>query len=163
MFVVAFYVLRSAYEHATERVTARRSWGGDAMPPLTFFGVSTHTLVLSVVLLPSIKHPLVFAALVGLDVVENAYCLYSLWVSAKKTGAGAGMAAVAPAAGAGGVGHTRSLRRGSSTARVVAIARAMSQAGVAPENRHQVCGHTRTRTRKPAQKVSIRLGAQAHR
>ena len=116
------------------------------MPPLTFFGVSLHELVLSLVLLPSIKHPLVFAALVGLDVVENAYCLYSLWVSAKKTGAGAGMAAVAPAAAAGGVRHTRTLRRGSSTASVSAIAKAMSRAGVAPENRRQVCGHAHAHT-----------------
>ena len=161
VFVVAFYALRSAFEHVTERVTARRSWGGDAMPPLTFIGVSLHTLVLSLVLLPSIKHPLVFAALIGLDVVENAYCLYSLWVSAKKTGAGAGMAAVAPAAGDGGVGRTRSsLRRGSSTANVVAIARTMSQTGVAAEKRRQVRGRAHAHTREYAQRVSMCLGTR---
>ena len=78
-----FFGLRASYEYAIDMATSRH-FGSDALPVVSFAAVCTHEICLSI-MLTSIKHPLVFVTLVLADVCENAFCLYSLYQTVRKT------------------------------------------------------------------------------
>ena len=54
-----------------------KSFGSDGMPVICLAGVGMHEVCLTL-MMTSISHPLIFAMLILCDVLENAYCLWSL-------------------------------------------------------------------------------------
>ena len=78
-----FFAMRAIYEYIVELVTAR-AYGSDGLPVMSFFGVALHEICLSV-MITSVKHPAVFCTLLASDVLENAYCLYSLHAAMQRT------------------------------------------------------------------------------
>ena len=74
--IPVFFGFRSWYEYKVDAVITDK-YGSDKLPFMSFSGVMLHEICLSV-MITSIKHPLVFVALVLSDVFENAFCLWSL-------------------------------------------------------------------------------------
>jgi len=74
--VLGFFCMRAAYEYAIDRVTSYH-FGSDALPLVNFAAVAIHEICLSL-MLTNVKHPIVFVTLVTADILENAYCLWSL-------------------------------------------------------------------------------------
>ena len=72
-----FFVLRASYEYGADIMTSK-TFGSDGMPVICMGGVGMHEICLTL-MMTSISHPLIFGMLVLCDVVENAYCLWSLY------------------------------------------------------------------------------------
>ncbi len=79
LLIPVFFIVRAGFEYGADAITSR-TFGSDGMPPLNFAGVLMHEICLSV-MITSIKHPLVFASLVLSDVLENTFCLWSVFIS----------------------------------------------------------------------------------
>ena len=71
-----FFIIRAAFEYIVDIITCN-TFGSDGMAAINFGGVLMHEVCLSV-MITSIKHPLVFVSLVMSDVLENAFCMWSL-------------------------------------------------------------------------------------
>lgn len=84
ILVLVFFALRTCYEIAADSITTK-TFGSDAMPVVSFGGVCMHEICLSF-MMTSINHPLVFTILVLADVLENTFCLYSLYRTVSSIG-----------------------------------------------------------------------------
>jgi len=76
VIVPLFFTIRFLFETYIERVVAPH-FSADKMPPLIIFGVFVHEVCLSL-MLSSLEHVAVLGVLIGADVLENAYCLWSV-------------------------------------------------------------------------------------
>ena len=74
--VPVFFFLKMWYEYTADGVLTK-SFGSDMYPPVAMFGAMFNEAVLSV-MITNVKSPFVFAVLLLADVVENAFCFYSL-------------------------------------------------------------------------------------
>ena len=74
--------MRATYEYAIDRATSYH-FGSDGLPVMSFGSVSIHEICLSL-MLTNIKHPIVFVTLIMADILENAFCLWSLYRSRAK-------------------------------------------------------------------------------
>ena len=74
--------MRATYEYAIDRATSYH-FGSDGLPVVSFGSVSIHEICLSL-MLTNIKHPIVFVTLIMADILENAFCLWSLYRSRAK-------------------------------------------------------------------------------
>ena len=78
-----FFIIRAGFEYGADVITSQ-TFGSDGMPAINFVGVTMHEVCLSV-MITSIKHPLVFVALILSDVMENSFCLFGLWRNTRKS------------------------------------------------------------------------------
>lgn len=83
LLIPVFFILRAGFEYGADALTSDM-FGSDGMPVINLAGVLMHEICLSV-MITSIKHPLVFASLILSDVLENSFCLYSLWRNSRRT------------------------------------------------------------------------------
>ena len=74
--VPLFFILRASYEYAADVMTST-TFGSDGMPVICLAGVAMHEICLTL-MMTSISHPLIFGMLILCDILENAYCLWSL-------------------------------------------------------------------------------------
>jgi len=74
--VPLFFILRSLYEYGADALTSK-TFGSDGLPVICCGGVAMHEVCLTF-MMTRISHPLIFAMLILCDVLENAYCLWSL-------------------------------------------------------------------------------------
>eukprot|EP00940_MAST-03C_sp_MAST-3C-sp2_P003174 g3174.t1 len=76
-----FYMLRSGYEIFADTTTAELL-GSDIIPVVASLGTTFHEVCLSF-MITNVKHWIVFVVLILADVVENLYCLVSLWLTTR--------------------------------------------------------------------------------
>ena len=74
--VPVFFFLKMWYEYTADGVLTK-SFGSDMYPRIAMYGAMFNEAVLSV-MITNVKSPFVFAVLLLADVVENAFCFYSL-------------------------------------------------------------------------------------
>jgi hypothetical protein len=74
--VPIFFILRASFEYAADAMTSK-TFGSDGLPVICCGGVALHEVTLTL-MMTSISHPSIFGMLILCDVVENAYCLWSL-------------------------------------------------------------------------------------
>ena len=77
LLIPMFFIIRAGFEYGADVITSQ-TFGSDGMPAINFVGVTMHEVCLSV-MITSIKHPLVFVALILSDVMENSFCLFGLF------------------------------------------------------------------------------------
>jgi hypothetical protein len=72
-----FFIQRASYEYGADAMTSK-TFGSDGMPVICLIGVALHEICLTL-MMTSISHPSIFGMLILCDVVENTYCLWSLY------------------------------------------------------------------------------------
>ena len=80
--VPIFFVLRASYEYGADAMTSK-TFGSDGLPVICLGGVALHEVCLTL-MMTSISHPLIFIMLILCDILENAFCLWSLHRTLRK-------------------------------------------------------------------------------